>query len=62
MKNYFIVRVEDTERTHNVNMHSHHVFATSPQEAKKQMLKDRPEFKGRRITGIIKVYESSLIN
>jgi hypothetical protein len=57
MRCYFIVRVEDTDRTHNVNMHSHHCTAKNKKQAISMTRRSRPEFLGRKVTGVIKVYE-----
>ena len=55
MKNYYIIRVEDTNRTFNINMCSYHCFAVSEAEAIGKMILNRPEFKFRQIEQITKV-------
>jgi hypothetical protein len=47
-RNYSIV-VEDTEHTHNINMHTFDCFATSYEEAYGKMCLQRPEFKNRKV-------------
>jgi hypothetical protein len=56
MNHYYIIRVEDTERTFNLNMHSYHCFAVSEAEAIGKTVIDRPEFKFRQITSINLIY------
>ncbi len=45
----FIIMVEDTGRTFNINMHTYECFALSMEEAIGKMLINRPEFIGRKI-------------
>lgn len=49
---WFIILLEDTGRTFNINMHSYDCFAVSEEEAVGKMYKDRPEFKRREIISI----------
>ena len=48
----FIIMVEDTGRTFNINMHTYDCFALSMEEAIGKMLINRPEFIGRKIQSI----------
>ena len=52
METFNIIRVEDTQRTFNINMYSYHCFALSEAEAIGKMIINRPEFKQRQITSI----------
>lgn len=56
MNHYYIIQVEDTERTFNINMCSYHCFALSEAEAIGKMVINRPEFKFRQITSINLIY------
>jgi hypothetical protein len=56
MNHYYIIRVEDTERTFNLNMHSYHCFALSEAEAIGKMFINRPEFAHRKIEDINLIY------
>jgi len=56
MKHYYIICVEDTERTFNINMYTYQCFALSRAEAIGKMVINRPEFKFRQITDINLIY------
>lgn len=52
LKQHYLIVVEDTGLTHNINMHSFECFAYNDNEAIKKMYIERPEFKNRKILNI----------
>ena len=45
----FVILLDDTGRTGNINMHSYWCFAISEDEAVGKMHRERPEFRNRQI-------------
>lgn len=55
MKNYYLILLEDTGRSFNINMHCFECFALSKEEAIGKMVLSKPEFKTRKIQKITEI-------
>lgn len=52
IRHEYLIMFEDSGLTHNINMHTHFVFAYTTKEALDRCYSERPEFRFRKITKI----------